>query len=98
MLPPLCGRAGMSAVSEAGKVQPLLRLQDVSMVFGQQGGAIEGFMTRLGLARPQLPVRAVDRVSLDVRPGEVLGLVGESGCGKSTLGRIAAGLLAPTAG
>jgi peptide/nickel transport system ATP-binding protein/oligopeptide transport system ATP-binding protein len=37
-------------------------------------------------------IRAVDRVSLAVARGEVLGVVGESGCGKTTLGRILVGL------
>ncbi|MGH6662588.1 MAG: ABC transporter ATP-binding protein [Rhodospirillales bacterium] len=43
-------------------------------------------------------VRAVDRVDMTVREGEVVGLVGESGCGKSTLGRMIAGILPPTEG
>ena len=43
-------------------------------------------------------VHAVDRVSVDIQRGEVLGLVGESGCGKSTLGRMLAGILVPTEG
>jgi len=43
-------------------------------------------------------VRAVDGVSLEVHPGETLGLVGESGCGKSTFARAVIRLVEPTGG
>lgn len=54
----------------------VLELRDVSVTFPSRRG----------------DVRAVDGVSLEVRPGEVLALVGESGCGKTTLIRSVLGL------
>jgi len=43
-------------------------------------------------------LHAVNGVDLEIRRGDVLGIVGESGCGKSTLARMLLGLLAPTSG
>ncbi|MEQ4548237.1 ABC transporter ATP-binding protein, partial [Nocardioides kribbensis] len=71
------------ATTPPSTATPVLRLEDVSVRYGAR---------RRGRAFP-----AVDGVSLEVAPGEVVGLVGESGSGKTTLGRLAAGLV-PLAG
>jgi peptide/nickel transport system ATP-binding protein len=60
----------------------LLRIEDLVVEFHTSGGK----------------VHAVSGISLDVREGETLGLVGESGCGKSTTGRAIMQLPPPTAG
>ncbi len=77
---------------------PLLEVREVSRRFVRRLDLIERLAARLGAGLREQTVHAVDRVSLSVAEGEVLGLVGESGCGKSTLGRVIAGLHPPTEG
>lgn len=48
--------------------------------------------------QPKKTLKAVDGVSLELKQGEILGLVGESGCGKSSLGRAIIRLIHPTSG
>ena len=70
------------------QTKPLLAVRRLTKYFPIQRGL---------LAKPRL-VRAVDGVSFTIRPGEILGLVGESGCGKTTLGRTILRLIEPTFG
>ncbi|RUV09569.1 ATP-binding cassette domain-containing protein, partial [Mesorhizobium sp. M5C.F.Ca.IN.020.32.2.1] len=77
---------------------PLIELNEISHSFGSRPDLAARLAISLKLAKPAARVQAIDRVSLAVRRGEVLGLVGESGCGKSTLGRIVAGIVSPTRG
>jgi oligopeptide/dipeptide ABC transporter ATP-binding protein len=75
---------------DAADNETLLEVRDLSMDFPIRGRGM--------LARTTGHVHAVGGVDLQIKPGEVLGLVGESGCGKTTLGKCIVGEIRPTAG
>lgn len=77
---------------------PLIEARNVSQRFGAKPDLAAKIALKLKLAKPAPVVHALDNVSLSIRPGEVVGLVGESGCGKSTLGRAIAGITSPSQG
>ena len=78
------------SVPRSSANEPLLRTEGLRVHFPITEGLI--------LERKVGAVRAVDGVSLDVRRGETLGLVGESGCGKSTFARAVIRLVDATDG
>lgn len=87
-----------AAPGPAAASQPVVGVEGVSKAFQRPVGLVERTLGRLGVDIHAPAVHALDDVSLQVMPGEVVGLVGESGCGKSTLGRIIAGITPPTRG
>jgi peptide/nickel transport system ATP-binding protein len=69
--------------------KPILKINELCTWFPLSGGVF---------SKTKNFIKAVNKVSFDVYPGETLGLVGESGCGKSTLGRSILRLIEPTSG
>jgi len=64
--------------------EPVIRFQDVSKVFPRPDGRGE--------------FTAVDKLSFEIRRGEIVAVLGKTGCGKSTMFNIVAGLIEPSAG
>ena len=75
-----------------------LTVRDVSKRFAPNLTVGDRIAAKLGGRVETRTVQAVSEVSLELRRGETLGLVGESGCGKSTLGRLIAGIASPSTG
>ena len=67
----------------------ILKIEDLKVYFPIKKGVLQKTVGH---------VKAVDGVTLNIRRGETLGLVGESGCGKTTIGRAIVRLNTPTSG
>jgi peptide/nickel transport system ATP-binding protein len=88
----------MSAAEQQEPATPILELTEVSKRFVKPLDAAAKIANVFGAGMRDEIVHAVDKVSLTIADGEVVGLVGESGCGKSTLGRVVAGVHAASDG
>jgi oligopeptide/dipeptide ABC transporter ATP-binding protein len=78
--------------------ETIFEAKDLSRSFSVGSSPLRDFADHFLRDRPPKVLRAVDNVSLSLREGETLGIVGESGCGKSTLARMIAGILPASSG
>lgn len=76
----------------------ILSVKNVVKHFDISGGWMDQLTFKGGLHLEKTTVKAVNNVSLSVKKGETLSVVGESGCGKSTLARVILGLYPPNSG
>jgi peptide/nickel transport system ATP-binding protein len=81
-----------------GQKQSIVTISEISKRFVKSLDLAGRIAQRFGADVREEVVYAVDKVSLEIQDGEVVGLVGESGCGKSTLGRVVAGVHEPSDG
>jgi len=72
----------------------LLKVDHLKATYVQKTGWLKKLFTRQG----DRQVRAVDDLTFDIRPGSIIGVVGESGCGKTSLAKTVAGLVEPGGG
>lgn len=77
---------------------PIIQLRQVAHRFERSRSVGERIMAIAGGTRQPSILHALRAINLDLRHGEILGLVGETGSGKSTLGRVVAGTLSPSDG
>ena len=82
------------SLSPTSNSSPLLRVKDLKQHYTLESNFIEQLLFK----KEASAIKAVDGVSFELYPGEILGLVGESGCGKSTLSRTILQLIRPTSG
>jgi len=77
----------------------ILSIKNIVKHFDISGGLLDQLSFQNGkVVRKKTTVKAVNDVSLEIKKGETLSVVGESGCGKSTLARVVMGLYPPNSG